>query len=46
MYDTGLDIDAITKRLRATFAVDESLPFEIRLMLGHLQRAEIETAAG
>lgn len=40
MYDTGLDIEAIAKRLRATFTVDEILPFDIRLMLAHLHRAE------
>ena len=40
MDDTGLDIDAIAKRLKITFTVDEILPFQIRLMLAHLHRAE------
>lgn len=40
MYDTGLDLEAIVKRLKTTFAVDQTLPFDIRLMLAHLHRAE------
>ena len=44
--DEGFDINAVMKRLRNTFPVEESLPFQIRLMLAHLLRAEGECIAG
>lgn len=44
--DEGFDIKAVIKRLHGTYPVEESLPFQIRLMLAHLLRAECERAAG
>ena len=44
--DEGFDINAVMKRLRSTFPVEESLPFQIRLMLAHLFRAESECVPG
>lgn len=44
--DEGFDIKAVVKRLRSFFPVEESLPFQVRLMLAHLLRSESERAAG
>ena len=44
--DEGFDVKAVMKRLRSTFPVEETLPFQIRLMLAHLLRAENECTAG
>jgi hypothetical protein len=42
MYTQGFDLDAVIRRLKATFAVEQDLPFPIQLMLAHLQRAETQ----
>jgi hypothetical protein len=44
MYEEGFDVEAVIKRLRSTFAVEQSLPLAINLMLAHLVRAETHTA--
>jgi hypothetical protein len=46
MYETGFDVDAIAKRLKTTFPVEQSLPMRIKLALAHLMRAEDEAAQG
>ena len=45
MFEKGFDIDAVIKRLRSDFKVEAHLPFQIRLMLAHLMRAQDELAA-
>lgn len=40
MYEEGFDIEAVAQRLRAMFAVEQDLPFQIALMLAHLDRAD------
>jgi hypothetical protein len=42
MYQEGFDMEAVAKRLRAMFAVEPGLPFQISLMLAHLHRAEAQ----
>ena len=44
MYETGFDVDAVNRRLRNTFPVEQSLPLKIKLALAHLIRAEEEAA--
>jgi hypothetical protein len=40
MYQDGFDVEAVARRLRSAFEVEEGLPFQVALMLAHLQRAE------
>ena len=42
MYEEGFDIQAVIKRLRATFAVEQHMPFKNQLKLAHLHRAETQ----
>jgi hypothetical protein len=44
MYEEGFDIQAVEKRLKAEFAVEQKLPLKIALWLQHLQRREEEEA--
>lgn len=46
MYESGFDVDAVTKRLKVAFPVEQSLPLQINLALAHLMRAEDEAAQG
>ncbi len=44
MYEEGFDVEAVAKRLRSMFVVEQVLPFQISLMLAHLLRAEMQSA--
>ena len=40
MYVEGFDVEAVAKRLRAEYSVEQALPLQLRLMLAQLDRAE------
>jgi hypothetical protein len=40
MYVEGFDVEAVAKRLRAEYSVEHALPFQMRLMLAHIDRAD------
>lgn len=42
MYEEGFDIEAVAQRLRTTFPVEQGLPFNFKLLIAHLMRAENE----
>jgi hypothetical protein len=40
MYDEGFDVQAVRKRLKTEYAVEQQLPLTIALWLQHLRRRE------
>jgi hypothetical protein len=45
MYEEGFDIQAVRKRLKTEYAVEQQLPLIIALWLQHLRRREEEDSS-